>query len=174
MAAAQIEPVGVLRTSGVTDVAGGAAGLAPTWANILLTIAGVAGANALEGSLGFLTNAKTTGKMSSVLKSTADTSSSFILESPGSTTLAGYPLVMSNLVPSNLVKGASGTVCSALIFGNWADLIIGYWSAFDLLVNPYESTAYSKGNVQVRAMATCDVAVRQPKSFAKIADILTT
>jgi hypothetical protein len=52
------------------------------------------------------------------------------------------------------------------IFGNWADLLFGYWSAFDLLVNPYESAAYSKGNISVRAMLTCDVAVRRPESFA--------
>jgi len=168
------EPVGVLATTGIGDVAGGAAGLAPTWANVIALVSAVAGANALRGSLGFVSNAKFAGKASSVLKSTADTSSNFIMESPGDTELAGYPFAMSNLIPSNLVKGASGTVCSALIFGNWVDLIIGYWSAFDLLVNPYESTAYTKGNVQVRAMATCDVGVRQVKSFAAIKDLLTT
>jgi HK97 family phage major capsid protein len=168
------DPVGILNTANVTDVPGGVAGLAPTWANILLTIAGVLNANALQGALGFLTNGKVTSKCSTVLKSSADTSSNFILESPGSNTLAGYPLVVSNLVPSTLVKGASGSVCSALIFGNWSDLLIGYWSAFDLLVNPFESTAYPKGNVQIRGMLTADIAVRQPKSFAKIADLLTT
>ncbi|SFJ25595.1 phage major capsid protein [Bradyrhizobium sp. Gha] len=168
------EPVGVLSTSGIGDVPGGAAGLAPTWANICALVSAVAGANALTGSLGFVTNTKVVGKCTSVLKSTADTSSNFILENPGAVQLAGFPLVQTNLIPSNLVKGGSGTVCSALVFGNWRDLLIGYWSAFDVLVNPYESTAYTKGNVQVRAMATCDVAVRQVKSFAATKDVLTT
>jgi hypothetical protein len=44
--------------------------------------------------------------------------------------------------------------------------LIGFWSEFDFLVNPYETTAYSKGNVQVRAMATCDVKLRHVESFA--------
>ncbi|HLO74867.1 MAG TPA: hypothetical protein VK196_00245, partial [Magnetospirillum sp.] len=54
---------------------------------------------------------------------------------------------------------------SPVIFGRWSDLLIGYWSAFDLLVNPFESEAYKKGNVQVRAMLTADVAVRRAESF---------
>ena len=87
--------------------------------------------------------------------------------------LAGYALQASNLVPSTLTKGTSTGVCSALIFGNWSDLILGYWSELDVLVNPYESSAYSKGNVQVRAMATMDVKVRQAASFAAIQDLTT-
>jgi HK97 family phage major capsid protein len=168
------EPTGILGTTGVSDVPTGAAGGAPSWENILKLVAALAGDNALQGSLGFLTNAKVTAKCATILKSSADTSSTFIIDGPGATSLAGYPLVMSNLVPSTLVKGASGAVCSALIFGNWSDLLIGYWSAFDLLVNPYETTAYTKGNVQIRGMLTADIAVRHAKSFAKIADLTTT
>jgi HK97 family phage major capsid protein len=167
------QPTGVLATAGVTDVPGGTNGLLPTYANIVLLIAAVAGVNALAGSLGFLTNSKVVAKAAITLKSGADTSSSFIIPDPGANTLAGYPMAMSNLVPSNIVKGTSGATLSALIFGNWADLLIGYWSAFDLLVNPYESTAYSKGNVQVRGMLTADIKLRHPESFAKLADIIT-
>ena len=73
--------------------------------------------------------------------------------------LAGYPAVSSTQLPSG-----------AIVAGNWSDLIIGYWSAFDLLVNPYASDAYSKGNIQVRAMLTADVAVRHVESFAASLD----
>jgi HK97 family phage major capsid protein len=168
------EPVGVLSTVGIGDVAGGIAGLAPTWQNIVSLIAMVNTNNALDGALGFVGNAKTSGKMASVLKSTADTASNFIMSDPGADRLAGYPFGQTNLVPSNLVKGGSGAVASALIFGDWSQLLIGYWSSFDLLVNPYDSVAYPKGNILVRGMLTCDVAVRQPKAFAAIKDILTT
>ena len=41
-----------------------------------------------------------------------------------------------------------------------------------MLVNPYETSAYSKGNVLVRAMLTCDMAVRRPQSFAAIKDVV--
>ena len=74
--------------------------------------------------------------------------------------LAGYPVAMTSLVPSQ-----------AIIFGTWSDLLVGFWSELDVLVNPYESTAYSKGNVQVRAMATCDVALRHVESFAFADDV---
>jgi hypothetical protein len=83
------------------------------------------------------------------------------MEGPG--TLAGYQYVASSLVPVDL---SSPSDKCAIIFGNWADLLIGFWSEFDFLVNPYESGAYAKGNVQVRAMASCDVKLRHVESFA--------
>ena len=92
----------------------------------------------------------------------------------GRDTLAGYPLQASNNVPNTLVKGGSGAVCSALIFGDWSEVLIGLWSELDILVNPYESTAYTKGNVMIRAMVTCDVKLRHVASFAATQDLLTT
>lgn len=83
----------------------------------------------------------------------------------------GERALFSNAVPANITKG-TGTNLSAIVYGNWSDLLIGYWSAFDLLVNPYESSAYAKGNVQVRAMLTCDIAVRYPQSFAACQDVV--
>jgi HK97 family phage major capsid protein len=168
------EPVGILATAGIGDVPGGTNGLAPTWANVIGLYAAVANSNAAVGNLGYLTNTKTVAKMCNVLKSTADTSSNFMMPNPGANALAGYPLGVTNLVPSNLTKGTASGVCSALIFGNFSDLLLGFWSEFDLLVNPYESTAYTKGNVQVRGMLTADVAIRQAKSFAATKDVLTT
>jgi HK97 family phage major capsid protein len=138
------EPTGILSATGPTDVPTGASGGPLTWTNVISLIAAVAGLNALQGALGFLTNSKVVKAASTILKTTSDTSSNFIISDPGENELAGYPLAQSNLVPSNLVKGGSGAVCSALIFANWADLLLGYWSAFDLLANPYDSTAYPK------------------------------
>jgi HK97 family phage major capsid protein len=167
------EPVGILSTSGVTDVPGGTNGLALTYANIAALIGAVGGANALSlGGLGFLTNIKVVAKGAVTLKNPADTNSNYIL-SPGAGTLADYPLAVTNLVPSTLTKG-TGTNLSALIYGAWSELMIGYWSAFDLLVNPYAETPFSKGNILVRGMLTADIKLRHPESFAKIADIITT
>lgn len=164
------QPLGILGTSGIGSVAIGAAGGPITWAAVIDLIASVETVNGV-GS-GFITNAKVTKSARRTLKTTADTASNMVMTDPSS--LAGYPLAVSNLVPSTLTKGASTGICSALIFGNWADLILGYWSELDVLVNPYESTAYSKGNVQIRAMATMDVAVRHAASFGAIQDLTTT
>lgn len=75
------------------------------------------------------------------------------------TLFGGYAHHFSNSVPA-----------ATVLFGRWSDLLIGVWSALDILVNPYEAAAYSKGNVMVRAMMTCDVQVRHLESFAAITD----
>jgi hypothetical protein len=41
----------------------------------------------------------------------------------------------------------------------------------DILVNPYAETAYSKGNILIRAMATVDFGVRRPASFVRATGI---
>ena len=75
-------------------------------------------------------------------------------------------------MPSNLVKGSSGSVCSALIQGNWNDLIIGNWGTLDLMVDPY--TGSTSGTVRVVALQDADIAVRHPESFSAMKDALTT
>lgn len=163
------EPVGILATSGIGDVPGGTNGAAPTWVNVLALIATVQNANG--AGAGFLTTHNAVKKMRSTVR-VVSTDSLMIQE--GRDTLADYPLNASNNVPNNLVKGTSGAVCSALIFGDFSQVLIGVWSELDILVNPYETTAYSKGNVQIRAMATLDVKLRQPAAFAATKDLLTT
>jgi HK97 family phage major capsid protein len=162
------EPTGVLGTSGIGSVAMGANGGPITWSAAVDVIAEVEIDNAMGSA--FLTNSKVVKSARKTAK-VASTDSVMVMEEPNA--LAGYPLGSTNLVPSDLTKGTSSGVCSALIFGNWADLLLGYWSELDVLVNPYESTAYSKGNVQVRGMLTMDVDVRHPESFAAIQDLTT-
>ena len=76
----------------------------------------------------------------------------------------GEPVQFSNQVPSNLAPAGNK---HGLVYGDWSDFLIGIWSQLDILVNPYAETAYSKGNVLVRAMATVDFGVRRPASFVK-------
>lgn len=162
-------PTGILSTAGIGSVAIGTNGGAPTWQSVLDLIAALETADA-EGRA-FLTNPKAVKKMRGTVK-VASTDSVMIQEGPNE--LAGYPLASTNLVPSNLTKGTASGVCSALIFGNFSDLIIGYWTGIDILLNPYETTAYAKGRVLVRAMRDVDVQVRHAESFAAIKDMTTT
>jgi len=85
----------------------------------------------------------------------------------GEGTIAGYPVGISNHVPSNITKG-SGSNLSSLVFGNWSDILIGHWGILDVLVDPY--TLGLSGGIRVRAMMDVDVAVRHPESFAIIED----
>lgn len=160
------EPTGILATPGIGDVVMGATGGAPTWPAILSLIATLENANT-EGKA-FLTNPSVVKKCRQTLKDTGIPG--YLMEAPND--LAGYPLASTTLVPSDLTK-STGTALSALIFGDFSSLVLGFWSELDILVNPFESSAYSKGNVQVRALMTLDLAVRHPESFAAIKDLAT-
>lgn len=161
------QPTGVLNTAGIGSVAGGTNGALVTWQNIVDLEAAVGNANADVGKLAYLTNAKQRGKFKGITKTSPATS--FIWDN-GTTPVNGYNCGISNQVPSNLVKGASGAVCSAILFGNWADLIIGMWGGLDLLVDPY--TGSSAGTLRVVALQDVDIAVRHPESFAAMKDAL--
>jgi hypothetical protein len=79
---------------------------------------------------------------------------------------------VSNQVRSDLDKGTSTGVCSAIFFGNWADLIVAMWGVLDILVDPY--TLSKSGGVRVVAMQDVDIGFRHPESFAAMLDALTT
>lgn len=160
------QPRGILATSGIGDVAGGTNGLAPTWAHIVELESDIAIANADVGTMGYLTNAKVRGKLKTTSKVSGQ--NGFIWEDG---MLNGYKASVSNQVPSNLTKGTSSGVCSAIIFGNWSDLIIGQWGTLDLMVDPYSGS--TSGTVRVVALQDVDIAVRNAVSFSAMLDALT-
>ena len=162
------QPSGI--TTQVTATGLATNGQALTWANVVALETLVAVANADVGSLGYLTNAKVRGK----LKGTEQfsTTNGMPIWQNGSTPLNGYQAAVTNAVPSNLTKGTSSGVCSALIFGNFADLVIGLWGGLDLMVDPY--TASTSGTVRVVALQDTDIAIRNVESFATYVDVLTT
>lgn len=166
------QPTGITATSGIGAVAGGTNGLAPAWSHIVDLETAVAVDNADVGALAYLTNAQVRGKLKQVDKGT-DTGN-FVWEKgsePGFGDLNGYRAAVSNQVPSDLDKGTSTGVCSAIIFGNWADLIYGLWGTVDITVDPY--TNATSGTVRVVALQDADVGVRHAESFAAMLDALT-
>lgn len=82
-------------------------------------------------------------------------------------TFHNEPAYFSNQVPGTLGDGND----QGLVYGDWRDFLIGIWSQLDVLVNPYAETAYSKGNILIRAMATVDFGVRRPASFTKASGV---
>lgn len=163
------QPRGVLNTSGIGSVAGGTNGAAPSWANIVGLETAVANNNADVGSMGYLTNSKVRGKLKLTEKFTG-TNGDPIWEK--SNEMNGYSAAVSNQVPANLTKGTASAICSAIIFGNWADLIIGMWGGLDVLVNPYILSG--TGSVRIEAFQSVDTVVRHAESFAAMVDALTT
>ena len=163
------QPRGILATSGVGAVAIGANGGAIQWAHIVDLLGEVALDNANVGSLGYVSNTKVMTTLQKTAKQSGGTEGNYIL-GESTAKLNGFSSYWSNQVPRTLVKGTSGAVCSAMIFGNWADLLIGEWGMMDLTVDPYTDGA--KGNVMVYCHAFVDIAVRHPESFAACVDIL--
>nr|WP_255487904.1 phage major capsid protein [Synechococcus sp. TAK9802] len=150
-------------------VAGGTNGFAPTLEHLLDLKEEVAVDNADVATCGFLTNAK----VESVLAKAKDSQSKYLL-SPyvielDCSQIAGRRFEVSNNVPSNLTKG-SGTNLSAVIYGNFADLLIGMFGQLEILVAPY--TDFAKGTVGVSALQPIDIAVRHAESFAAMQDAI--
>ncbi len=163
-------PTGVLNTSGIGSVTLGTNGLAPTWQMVVDLVREVEIDNVDATSAGFLTNAQVKSRLARTARQASGVEGNFILQPPFSD-LYGYPLTVSQQVPSNLTKG-TGSNLSAMIFGVWSDLLIGQWSGIDLMVDPY--TGSSAATVRVTAFHDCDFAVRYPESFAECNEIITT
>jgi HK97 family phage major capsid protein len=157
------QPRGVLNTVGIGSVAMGANGGALSYDAVQDLAGAVVDQNGDGASAAFLSNTK-------VRRALAKLKDSQNRPLGLDTILGGRPAAWSNLVPSNLTKG-TGTNLSAALFGNWSELLLGIWSAVDLLSNPY-GDAYQRGGVQVRAVMSVDIAVRHPESFAAIQDAI--
>ena len=163
------EPTGILQTSGIGSVAIGTNGGAPTWASVVNLVKEVSQDNGLGSNMWYLTNPQVVGK----LRQTAKVSStdSVMVMNEGSS-LLGYKVMETSNVPSTLTKGSTSGSCSAMIFGNFAELIIGEWSGVDVLVDPY--TGSTTGVTRVTIFKDFDIAVRHAESFASVQDYTTT
>lgn len=163
------QPRGIINTVGIGSVAGGTNGLAPAYSHIVDLETAVANPNAAIGNLSYLTNTKVRGKLKKTEMFTGP--NGLPVWERGAQPLNGYNAAVSNQVPSNLTKGTSIGVCSAIIFGNFADLLIGLWGGLDILADPY--TGGTAGTVRIVGLQSVDVAARHPESFSAMLDALT-
>ena len=114
----------------------------------------------LEGAH-WLASPKVRTKLATTLKEPAI--SGYLLENGR---CADLPFFATNQVPD--VSGIAGRA----ILGDFSQVLLGIWSEIDILVNPFAEPAYSRGGIQVRAMATCDVALRHPAAFVVADDVV--
>lgn len=161
---------GIRFTVGVGTTTAGANGAVPAWSHFVDLESACANANAEPDMVsGYLINTRTRGKA----KQTQFATNLPMIWQPGDQPLNGYRVGVTNNVPSNLTKGTSTTVCSAAIFGaNWSDCIIGFFGGADVTVDPYTKADY--GQVKITMNQFADSGVRQPASFAKIEDLVTS
>ena len=165
------QPLGIAGIQGVNQVSLGTNGGKLTYSKLVEMETLVSVANADQGNLAYLTNAKVRGFMKTALK--ADGIPGYLWESTmqdGDGSVNGYRTAITNMIPHNLEKGNKKDL-SAIIFGNWADVLIGEWGVLDVQVNPY-GPGSDAGTVRVRSLQDVDVAVRHPESFSMISDVI--
>jgi HK97 family phage major capsid protein len=142
------QPRGVLNTVGINKPTAFAAAN-PTYAEVVALETAVADDNALMGNLAYIIRTN----MAGALKTTEKFSGTGMTVWEPGNTLNGYNAIRSN-------QGTDGN----LYFGNWSDLLIGFWSGLDLQFD-YAALALS-GGLRLIAFQTADVAVRHAQSFA--------
>tara|TARA_R100000329_G_scaffold69099_2_gene60534 strand:- start:15434 stop:18223 length:2790 start_codon:yes stop_codon:yes gene_type:complete len=164
-------PSGIIASVSNNVVGLGSNGAAVAYTNIVELIKAVEEDNAIrnDATTKFLGNSKVTAKLRTTAKQSSGVEGNFILE-PNNTML-GYDYLSSSLVPSDLTKG-SGSNLSALIFGDFSQVLLGYYSGVDVVVDPY--TGSSAGTTRLAFFQDMDVAIRDENAFAVIKDIVTT
>lgn len=161
---------GILNTSGIGSVAIGTNGGVPTWAHIVNLETEVAIDDADMGTLSYLTTPGIRGKLKQTEKASGTAQFIWDNDNPGNVqmgSLNGYRAFVSTQVPSNLTKG-SGTNLHAIIFGNFAELMVGQWAGIDLVVDPYSGAKNALVTLVVNSW--WDAAVRHAASFSAVKD----
>lgn len=137
------QPLGILNQSGIGTSSG-----VLDWAAIVTQEEALA--SAFHTPTGWLTAPGVVKTLRTTLKS-ADSAAGYIMEN--SSTLDGMRVLQHSLAANKL------------ILADWGQLLIGHWSSVELLANAFASGSFEKGNILVRILCTCDIAVRHPEAF---------
>lgn len=132
-------------------------GAAATWAKVVEHETLIETANALMGSLAYVTNPSAKGKWKTKSKDAG--SGQFIWQN---NLVNEYRALATNQIET------TGTYANRSIFGNWRDMLILMWSGMEIIVDPYTSRKQGKIEIQVEKM--WDMIVRHPESFSLSSD----
>lgn len=160
-------PRGVLNTTGIETIELGANGDILTRDILVDVMTALATKNVPFESLAWF---YTPQVMAQLMKTKLDAGSGQFLLPEMVSTLLGFRTAVSTQVPSDIAKG-TGTNLSALLFGNFREVIMGSWGGRDVVIDPY--TKAKEGMVVIVTNSFHDVQVRRPKSFVAIKDIDT-
>jgi len=126
-----------------------------SWANIVALETAVDTANALTTAK-YITNAAGRGLLKKTVK--VANQATYLMNPDG--TMNGYPVLVTNHVASALQVGADEY---GIVFGNWAEYLIGSWGAIDLLVDPFTQAAL--GNIRIHINGYFDAVARRSGAF---------
>jgi HK97 family phage major capsid protein len=160
-------PVGIINLAGVNPVAIGSAGGAMTYAKALEMFRKQTEANAMRPGIQAITSPRSYYGMMDIKKDAG--SGKFLVDDEGR--FIGVPIQPSVHMPIDLVKGGSGTVCSAIIVGWFPGLYVAQFGMFDLVVDPY--TSATAGQNRVILNGYWDIKAAHDSFFTVIKDITT-
>jgi HK97 family phage major capsid protein len=163
-----LEPRGILNHPDV-DVAVDLGADALQFEDIIDMETAVAENNADVDAMVYITNARVRGYLKAVPEAPLTSKMIWTSSGGGEGIVNGYRALASNHVPSNLGTGKN---LSAMVFGNFRDLIIGQWGALFLQENPYLNQ--SAGLVRIDIEQQMDLILRHGESFSAIKTIDTT
>lgn len=122
----------------------------PTFAELVAMETEIAADNADVNGMAYVFNARMRGHMKTTRKF-SDGIDGTIWEAGN--TVNGYRTEVSNAI-------ANGDV----IFGNWADMLLGMWGGLDVTVDPY--THSDKGRIRITQFQDIDYTIRRAESFS--------
>lgn len=158
------QPRGILNTIGIGSVVMGENGANINWKSVVGLESAITAADADLNALAYLTNSKVIGEMKTIEKAAG--TARYIMEN-GETN--GLKVGVTNIVPANLTKGSATIKCSAMICGDFSQLLLGQWGGLDLVIDPY--TLKKTSEIEVTMAAWHDIMLTNPKCFAAIKDI---
>ena len=176
------QPTGITGTSGIGSVAIGTNGGAITLETLINLEEEVLVDNAGGASMGYITNPKVLSELKKLRAGgSASGDGAFLWNTdpaaigrggtPGS--INGYPIGVSTNVPSNLTKGSTSGECSAVIFGDFSNVVLATWGAGLEIEIGNDSDDFSKALTSVRAITSLDVGVRQASALSACLDVTT-
>lgn len=171
------KPTGILGTANIQSVAMGTDGGAPTLPKILELVQKVQSANADTRNAKFLTNPKVVAKLKQTV---IDSGSGAMIMAYNQyfggvqNVIDGYPTSVTSNVPSNLTKGTSSGICSAIIYGDFSQVVTAQFGGIDLMIDSNSAAIARTGKVALTVNMFVDSAVKQPAALGAIQDALTT
>lgn len=164
------EPIGLLSTDGVAVVSGGTDGAAPTYdhlADLEYAVTGTGKAD--RGFTGWVTSPKVRRKLRKTRMSPE--SGEPLWPDSDAYRLLGHGASVANAVPDNLTKGTASEVCSAIVFGEWSEMFVGFFGP-GIFVDPDPYTYADAGMINMIFTAYVDGGARHPEAFAVMKDAL--
>jgi len=89
----------------------------------------------------------------------------------GDGSILGYRAMVTNQVLSNRTVGSAQGTCSSLFFGDWSEVVLGFWGGgLDITVDPFTNANIRQINLY--ATQYCDVGLRHTDGIGVLLGIV--